>query len=214
LKLALWPSVPAEEAVVRRRATSAMRQRTIEANGIDCGASCSRGDRRLVEGAGRAYDGATAFLAASLAFPARDRRRGVHGGSSAARKRPRRATASRAALRGRARERLGSGRGRSPPARSSSPALRSADTSVTQLSDRRSDLVLSRRVWQWRVRARTNHAERIPGPLQWSRDMTGRVGQSRGRIAGRAVDGASHGLERCGSDVEDVERMRLPGSRP
>jgi hypothetical protein len=42
LKLALWPTVPAEEAVVRRRATSATRQRTIEANGIDCGASCSR----------------------------------------------------------------------------------------------------------------------------------------------------------------------------
>jgi hypothetical protein len=42
LKLALWPTVPAEEAVGRRRATSATRQRTIEANGIDCGASCSR----------------------------------------------------------------------------------------------------------------------------------------------------------------------------
>jgi hypothetical protein len=42
LKLALWPTVPAEEAVVRRGATSATRQRTIEANGIDRGASCSR----------------------------------------------------------------------------------------------------------------------------------------------------------------------------
>jgi hypothetical protein len=44
-QLALWPTVPAEEAVVRRRATSATRQRTIEANGIDRGASCSRNDR-------------------------------------------------------------------------------------------------------------------------------------------------------------------------
>jgi hypothetical protein len=41
-ELALWPSVPAEEAVIRRRATSATRQRAPEANGIDCGASCSR----------------------------------------------------------------------------------------------------------------------------------------------------------------------------
>jgi hypothetical protein len=37
LKLALWPTVPAKEAVVRRRPTCATRQRTIEANGIDCG---------------------------------------------------------------------------------------------------------------------------------------------------------------------------------
>jgi hypothetical protein len=42
LKLALWPTVPAEEAVVRRRATSATRQRTIEAYGTDRGASCAR----------------------------------------------------------------------------------------------------------------------------------------------------------------------------
>src|SRR5919204_1979129 len=34
LKLALWPTVPAEEAVGRQGATSATRQRTIEANGI------------------------------------------------------------------------------------------------------------------------------------------------------------------------------------
>jgi hypothetical protein len=33
--LALWPTIPAEEAVVRRGAPSATRQRTIEANGID-----------------------------------------------------------------------------------------------------------------------------------------------------------------------------------
>jgi hypothetical protein len=37
--LALWPTIPAEEAVLRRGATSATRQRTIEANGVDCGAS-------------------------------------------------------------------------------------------------------------------------------------------------------------------------------
>jgi hypothetical protein len=41
-RLALWPTVPADEAVVRRRATSATRQRTTSANGIDRGASCSR----------------------------------------------------------------------------------------------------------------------------------------------------------------------------
>jgi len=35
LVLALWPTIPAEEAEIRRRATTATRQRTIEANGID-----------------------------------------------------------------------------------------------------------------------------------------------------------------------------------
>jgi hypothetical protein len=40
LQLALWPTIPAEEAVLRRGArSSAPRQPTIEANGIDCGAS-------------------------------------------------------------------------------------------------------------------------------------------------------------------------------
>ena len=55
--LALWPTIPAEEAVVRRGATSATRQRTIEANGIDCGPvscselrSCWRSGVRLVWG--------------------------------------------------------------------------------------------------------------------------------------------------------------------
>jgi hypothetical protein len=37
--LALWPTIPAEEAAIRRGATSATRQSTIEDNGIDSGAS-------------------------------------------------------------------------------------------------------------------------------------------------------------------------------
>jgi hypothetical protein len=53
LQLALWPTIPAEEAVLRRRATSATRQRTIEANGIDCGAS-SLGLELRREGTARA----------------------------------------------------------------------------------------------------------------------------------------------------------------
>src|SRR5687767_1800866 len=38
--LALWPTIPAEEAVLRQGArSSATRHPTIEANGIDCGVS-------------------------------------------------------------------------------------------------------------------------------------------------------------------------------
>jgi hypothetical protein len=43
LVLALWPTIPAEEAEIRRRATTATRQRTIEANGIDCRARLAPG---------------------------------------------------------------------------------------------------------------------------------------------------------------------------